>query len=76
MSKIELNPDADYSDMESLAVDVLERIAEFTIEQQRFDENDFDGMYDYLGGLISAYQSVALMIGVPLELTYPEDGED
>ena len=70
---IELNPDADYTEMLPLAEDILERIAQFTIEQQRFDENDFDGMYDYLGGLISAYQSVAGMIGVPLELTYPEE---
>jgi hypothetical protein len=73
MTKIELNPDADYSDMESLAIEVLDRIAEFTKEQKNFDENDFDGMYDYIGGLISAYQSVAGMIGVPLELTYPEE---
>ena len=70
---IELNIDADYSDMQSLAVELLDRITDYTREQKNFDENDFDGMYDYLGGLISAYQSVALMIGVPLELTYPEE---
>jgi len=73
MSKIELNVDADYSDMQSLAVELLDRIADYTREQKNFDENDFDGMYDYMGGLISAYQSVAGMIGVPLELTYPEE---
>ena len=70
---IELNIDADYSDMKSLAVELLDRIADYTREQKHFDENDLDGMYDYLGGLISAYQSVAGMIGVPLELTYPEE---
>ena len=70
---IELNIDADYSKMEPLAIELLDRITDYTREQKNFDENDFDGMYDYLGGLISAYQSVALMIGVPLELTYPEE---
>lgn len=73
MSKIELNIDADYSDMESLAVEVLARIADYSNEQKNYDENSLDGFYDYLGGLISAYQSVAGMIGVPLELTYPGD---
>lgn len=73
MRKLELDIDADYNTMLPLAEELLGRIGLYTIEQQRFDENDFDGMYDYLGGLISAYQSVAGMIGVPLELTYPEE---
>ena len=73
MTKLELNVDADYSEMLPLAEELLGRIGLYTIEQQRFDENDLDGMYDYLGGLISAYQSVAGMIGVPFELTYPEE---
>jgi hypothetical protein len=73
MTKLVLNVDADYSEMLPLAEELLGRIGLYTIEQQRFDENDLDGMYDYLGGLISAYQSVAGMIGVPFELTYPEE---
>ena len=68
---LELSPDADYTSMEDLANELISRITSYTLEQEKFDENDLDGFYDYLGGLISAYQSVAGMIGVPHEIAYP-----
>lgn len=70
---IELNPDADYTAMQPLAQELLERINDYRKEQRNFNENDFDGMYDYLGGLVAAYQSVAGMIGVPMELYYVDE---
>jgi hypothetical protein len=63
---LELDPNADYVNMYALATEVLSRIEEYTREWKQMDENDSD--WDYFNGLISAYQSVAGMIGVPLEL--------
>jgi hypothetical protein len=72
-TKIVLDVDADYNSTEALAEELLSRINEYRRDQEAFDENDLDGMYDYLGGCISAYQSVATMIGVPFETVYPEE---
>jgi hypothetical protein len=68
---MELDPNADYVNMYALATEVLSRIEEYTREWKQLDENDSD--WDYYNGLISAYQSVAGMIGVPLELYSPEE---
>lgn len=70
-TKIRLNPNADYVSIEALAIELVDRINSYIEEQKEFDENDLDGHYDYLGGIISAYQSVAGMIGVPHEIVYP-----
>ena len=68
---ISLSPNADVVSMDTLANEVVSRIVSYTEEQENYNENDLDGFYDYLGGLISAYQSVATMIGVPHEIAYP-----
>jgi hypothetical protein len=68
---VELDPNADYVNMYALATEVLSRIEEYTREWKMMDENNSD--WDYFGGLISAYQSVASMIGVPFETLYPEE---
>ena len=68
---LELDPNADYVNMYALATEVLSRIEEYSREWKMMDENDSD--WDYFNGLISAYQSVASMIGVPLELYSPEE---
>jgi hypothetical protein len=73
MNKITLSPDADYNEMLPLAEEVLSRINEYSQEWKLMDENDSD--WDYFNGLISAYQSVAGMIGVPFEIIYPEENE-
>jgi hypothetical protein len=66
---IELRPDADYRNLDALAKELVDRITSYTEEQQQYDEND--SFFDYLDGLIGAYQSVATMIGVPHEIAYP-----
>jgi hypothetical protein len=68
-----LDPNADYVSMTSLATALVDRITGYQEELKGYDENDLDGFHDYLSGLISAYQSVAGMIGVPLELYYSEE---
>lgn len=70
-TKLKLNPNADFVSMEALAIELIDRIGSYTEEQGQYSENDLDGFYDYLGGLVSAYQSVATMIGVPHEIAYP-----
>jgi hypothetical protein len=41
--------------------------------QQSLSENDLDGFYDYLSGVIDRSQSILRMLGVPEELI-PTDG--
>jgi hypothetical protein len=70
---MELDPNADIVDLSTLSSVLVDRIHSYIEEQKQYNENDLDGFYDYLSGLISAYQSVAGMIGVPFELRYPEE---
>lgn len=63
-----LNPDADFPTTSDLAPWLIEKIKNYAEEQKEYDENGIDGLYDYIGGLISAYQSVAYAIGVQSEL--------
>jgi hypothetical protein len=67
---IKLDVDADYNEMQPLAVEIVSRINEYRAEWKMLDEND--SLWDYYNGLISAYQSVAGMIGVPMEVYYDE----
>ena len=70
---IKLDVYADYNSLEQLATRLVERINDYTEELKEYDENDLDGFWHYLSGCISAYQSVASMIGVPIDLIYPEE---
>lgn len=69
---ITLDPDADYngSNLHELAELLIQEIQELTLEKYKYDINN--SFTDYLEGLISAKQTIATRIGVPLELTYPE----
>jgi hypothetical protein len=60
---MELDTNADYVTMTSLAVKLVDKINDYQDELRNIDEND--SLYDYVQGLVSAYQSVAMMIGVP-----------
>jgi hypothetical protein len=68
---ISLDPNADIVDLSTLSSVLVDKIYSYIEEQKQYNENDLDGFYDYLGGLIAAYQSVAGMIGVPFEIVYP-----
>ena len=68
---ISLDPNADIVDLSTLSSVLVDKIYSYIEEQKQYNENDLDGIYDYIGGLIAAYQSVASMIGVPHEVTYP-----
>jgi hypothetical protein len=61
-----LNPDADFPTTSDLAPWLIDKIKNYIEEQKEYDEND--STWDYIGGLISAYQSVAYAIGVQSEL--------
>ena len=41
--------------------------------REEFSENDLDGYYDYLSGVIDRSQTVLRMMGIPEELI-PNDG--
>lgn len=72
---IKLDTDADYyNDMQGLAKILLEEVKSYRMERETYDIND--SFYDYLGGLISARQTVLGRIGVPMELYYIEDQDD
>ncbi len=70
---MELNVNADIVNLHALATRILEKIEEYSSEWKEMDMNDSD--WEYFNGLISGYQSVATMIGVPFELVYPEENE-
>jgi hypothetical protein len=61
-----LDPNADVVTLDELADRLIEKITNYIEEQKEYDEND--STWDYIGGLVSAYQSVAGMIGIPLEI--------
>lgn len=52
---------------------LIEDINELLPTQQSLNENDLDGFYDYLSGVIERSQTVLRMMGVPEELI-PNDG--
>jgi hypothetical protein len=68
MSKIVLDPDADFtgSNLVELCELLLKEIQEFREERVGLDIND--GFGDYLEGLISARETVLGRLGVPLEV--------
>lgn len=68
---MELDVNADYVSMTSLAVKIVDKINDYQDELRNIDEND--SLYDYVQGLVSAYQSVAMMIGVPDNLYQIEE---
>ena len=70
---MELDVNADIVNLHALATRLVERINGYTEELKEYDENDLDSFWHYLSGCVSAYQSVASMIGVPLDLIYPEE---
>jgi hypothetical protein len=72
LTKIALDVDADIVDLNTLANVLVDKIYGYIEEQKMYNENDLDGFYDYISGLIAAYQSVAGMIGVPFEIAYPD----
>jgi hypothetical protein len=48
-------------------------LQELIVNRQQFSENDIDGFYDYLGGIIDRSQSVLRMMGIPEELIPQEE---
>lgn len=52
---------------------LIEDINELLPTQQSLNENDLDGFYDYLSGVIERSQSILRMMGVP-EDKIPNDG--
>ena len=48
-------------------------IAEMIETKKQFSENDLDGYYDYLSGIIDRSQTILRMFGIPEELI-PNDG--
>lgn len=53
---------------------LIEDINDLLPTQQSLSENDLDGFYDYLSGVIERSQSVLRMMGVPENLI-PSNGD-
>lgn len=51
-------------------------IAEMIETKKQFSENDLDGYYDYLSGIIDRSQTILRMLGIPEELIPTEFGVD
>jgi hypothetical protein len=51
-------------------------ITEMIETKKEFDENDLDGYYDYLSGVIDRSQTILRMLGIPEELIPTELGVD
>lgn len=51
-------------------------IAEMIETKKQFSENDLDGYYDYLSGIIDRSQTILRMFGIPEELIPTEFGVD
>lgn len=62
---MQLSKDADYLTTEELSVHLLGRLNDLIPEYNTLDDND--SFKDYMNGLISAYESVLLSIGYPLD---------
>lgn len=60
-----LDKNADHVTMESLATHILDRLEDLIPEYNALSDND--SFKDYMNGLISAYESVLLSIGYPLD---------
>lgn len=60
-----LDKNADHVTMESLATHILDRLEDLIPEYNTLSDND--SFKDYMNGLISAYESVLLSIGYPLD---------
>lgn len=53
-----------------LTADISELIQ---VREEQFSENDLDGYYDYLSGVIDRSQTILRMFGIPEE-QIPNDG--